>query len=274
MGNADTVVVRQEPLRIPTYPALAAEPNPMFFENRNTQGSRGDVYPHPFTDRLSSAKVDREYAAVVMENEYLRLVLLPELGGRIFSGRDKTNGYDFFYRHAVIKPALIGLCGPWISGGVEFNWPQHHRPGTFDPTSCAVESHPDGSHTVWMGDHEPLNRTKGMVGICLHPGKGYVETKVRLYNRTPLPQTFLWWANAGVHINDRYQVIFPPDVHHAVFHTKNPVTSYPVAKGAFNAGLDYGEGTDVSYWANSPMPTSFFAAESKYAFFGGYDHDA
>jgi len=173
----------------------------------------------------------------------------------------------------VIKPALIGLYGPWISGGVEFNWPQHHRPSTFDPTHFSIEAHPDGSKTVWMSEHEPLNRTKGMVGICLAPGKAYVETKVRLYNRTPFPQTFLWWANAGVKINDRYQVIFPPDVHYAVYHVKNPVTTYPIAKGPFTYGLDYGEGTDVSYWANSPQASSFFAAPSRYEFFGGYDHE-
>ena len=75
---------------------------------------------------------------------------------------------------------------------------------------------------------------KAWSASALHPGKAYVETKVRLYNRTALPQTFLWWANAGVHINDKYQVIFPPDVHHAVFHVKNPVTSYPIAKGGFD----------------------------------------
>jgi uncharacterized protein DUF5107 len=58
---------------------------------------------------------------------------LPEIGERIHVGIDKTNGYDFFYRQNVIKPALVGLAGPWISGGVEFNWPQHYRPTTFMP---------------------------------------------------------------------------------------------------------------------------------------------
>lgn len=268
------VDVRIERRTIPTYPVLSPDPNPMFFETRNIQGSRGNIYPHAFTDQLSSEKVDRVYNAVVLENQYLHMVMLPEIGGRIFIGQDKTNGYDFFYRHTVIKPALIGLFGPWISGGVEFNWPQHHRPGTFDPTSYSIEAHEDGSVTVWMGEHEALNRTKGMVGVCLHPGKAYVETKVRLYNRTPIPQSFLWWANTGVHINERYQVIFPPDVHHAVYHVKNPVIAFPIAKGPFTFGNDYGEGTDISYWVNSPNAVSFFAAESKYEFFGGYDHQA
>ena len=191
-------------------------------------------------------------------------MLLPELGGRIFSGLDKTNGRDFFYRHQVIKPALISTFGPWISGGVEFNWPQHHRPSTFDPTDWVIQANADGSQTVWMGEHEPLNRTRGMVGVTLYPGQAVVETKVRLFNRTPFPQTFLWWANAGVPINDRYQVIFPPDVHYAVFHSKNPVTEYPLGKGVFAGGNDYGAGADLSWLVNSPGATSFFAAESKY----------
>ncbi len=267
-----SVTAHVERVNIPTYPAHEPDPNPMFFESRNIQGSKGNIYPHPYIDRLSGEKIDREYDVVYLENEYLQMMMLPEIGGRIFAGLDKTNGYDFFYRHKVIKPALIGLYGPWISGGVEFNWPQHHRPSTFDPTDYTIEEHPDGSRTVWMSEHDPLNRTKGMVGICLHPGKAYVETKVRLFNRTPFPQTFLWWANAGVKINDRYQVIFPPDVHYAVYHVKNPVTPYPIVTGEVTFGEDYSEGTDLSYWANSPA-ASFFAAPSKYEFFGGYDHE-
>ncbi len=266
------VQARVERMTIPTYPALEPDPNPMFFESRNIQGSKGNIYPHPYIDRLSSEKVERDYTAVVLENEYLQMILLPEIGGRIFAGLDKTNGYDFFYRHKVIKPALIGLFGPWISGGVEFNWPQHHRPSTFDPTHFSIEEGADGSRTVWMSEHDPLNRTKGMVGVTLYPGKAFVETKVRLYNRTSFPQTFLWWANAGVHINEKYQVIFPPDVHYAVYHTKNPVTEYPISKGGFGRDEENGEGVDVSWWANSPNATSFFAAPSRYEFFGGYDH--
>lgn len=272
-SNSNAVSVQVERRNIPTYPALAADPNPMFFETRNIQGSNGNIYPHPFTDQLSSEKVDRDYDVITLENEYIEVSLLPEIGGRIFSARDKTNGYDFFYRHEVIKPALIGLFGPWISGGVEFNWPQHHRPGTFNPTSWAIEHEPDGAVTVWMGEHDALNRTKGMVGVRVAPGKALVETRVRLFNRTDLPQSFLWWENAGVHIHEKYQVIFPPDVHYSVYHSKNPVFHYPMAKGkAF--GNDYGDGTDVSWWINNPGAVSFFAAPSRYEFFGGYDHIA
>lgn len=259
-------------LILPTYPVHKPEPNPMFFEKRNIQGSAGNIYPVPFTDRLSSEKVDQEWEVVVLENDYIQMMLLPALGGRVFAGLDKTNHYDFFYRHEVIKPALIGLYGPWISGGVEFNWPQHHRPSTFMPVEYVIEAGKDGSKTVWMSEHEPTKRMKGMVGICLYPDKAFVDMKVQIYNRTPFVQTFLWWANAAVHIHDDYQVFFPPDVHFAVFHTKQLVVPFPIGKGSFNSGIDFGEGVDVTWYKNIETPSSFFAAESKYNFFGGYDH--
>ena len=121
------------PVKIWTYRPQTPNKNPMFLEKRVYQGSSGKVYPLPFIDRISTEPEDREWEAIHIENEYLRLMILPEIGGRIHVGLDKSTGYDFFYRQNVIKPALVGLAGPWISGGVEFNWPQHHRPATFMP---------------------------------------------------------------------------------------------------------------------------------------------
>jgi tetratricopeptide (TPR) repeat protein len=261
----------EEQISLPTYLAYAADPNPMFLEKRVYQGSSGKVYPNPFTDRISTEKSDRSYRSIYLENEYVRLTILPELGGRIFTGQDKTNGYDFFYRQNVIKPALVGLLGPWISGGVEFNWPQHHRPSTFMPVHASIEHGEDGSATVWLSEHDPMLRMKGMVGICLHPGRSVVEAKVRLYNRTPFVQTFLWWANVAVHANDRYQAFFPPDVEYVADHAKRAVSHFPIAKN-FYYGVDYTDGVDLRWYKNIPVPTSYMVTQSNYDFAGGYDH--
>jgi hypothetical protein len=153
----------------------------MFLDKRVYQGSSGKVYPNAFTDHISDTTIDKAYRAIFLENEFIRIMILPEIGGRIHIGQDKTNNYDFFYRQNVIKPALVGLLGPWISGGVEFNWPQHHRPSTFMPVNHKIEEHDDGSRTVWLSEHEPMNRMKGMVGITLHPGKSIIEAKAQLY---------------------------------------------------------------------------------------------
>ena len=270
-ANTGKVRAWREPVTIPTYPVPAPDRNPMFLDKRVYQGSSGKVYPNPFTDRISDEKIDRQYEAVFLENDYIRLMILPEIGGRIHTGEDKTNGYDFFYRQNVIKPALVGLLGPWISGGVEFNWPQHHRPTTFMPVQHSIEEHEDGSRTVWLSEHEPMNRMKGMVGICLHPGKAIVEAKVRIYNRTPFAQTFLWWANAGIRVHDRYQSFFPPDVTFVADHAKRAMSWFPQARN-FYYGVDYTRGVDLAWYKNIPVPTSYMVTKSNYDFFGGYDH--
>jgi tetratricopeptide (TPR) repeat protein len=270
-SRSEEVRCWQEQVVIPTYPVQDADANPMFLEKRVYQGSSGKVYPNPFTDKVSLDKSDRTYRAIFLENRFIQLMILPEIGGRIHAGRDKTNQYDFFYRQTVIKPALVGLLGPWISGGVEFNWPQHHRPSTYMPVHAKTEKHADGSWTVWLSEHDPMLRMKGMVGVCLSPGKSLIEAKVRLYNRTPLAQTFLWWANVAVRVHDQYQAFFPPDVTFVADHAKRAISSFPVARNLYY-GVDYRPGTDISWYKNIPVPTSYMVTESKFDFFGGYDH--
>src|SRR5882757_6100808 len=128
-----------EKITIPTYKTGAPEKNPMFLEKRVYQGSSGVVYPHPVIEQIADEKSDQEYTGVFLENEYLKIMILPELGGRVQRAYDKVRKRDFVYYNQVIKPALVGLAGPWISGGIEFNWPQHHRPSTFSPVDYTIE---------------------------------------------------------------------------------------------------------------------------------------
>src|ERR1700729_3061013 len=118
--SAEVVSVRVEELVIPTYLPAPPDKNPMFLEKRGYQGSSRKVYPLPFIDRIAEKPVDRKWQAVWIENEFLRALVLPEIGGRIHVLQDKTNGYDLVYNQPAIKPALVGLAGPWISGGIEF----------------------------------------------------------------------------------------------------------------------------------------------------------
>ena len=211
-----------------------------------------------------------EYQAVFLENEYLQVMILPQLGGRIQRALDKTNGYDFVYYNRVIKPALVGLCGPWISGGIEFNWPQHHRPTTFSPVDCTLQENPDGSCTVFAGETDRMYGTKGTAAITLYPGRAYIEIKGRLYNPTNLPQTFLWWANPAVPVNERTYSVFPPDVRAVMDHGRRAVSTFPIATGEYYK-FDYSAGVDISRYKNIQVPTSYMAAHSDYDFIGNYD---
>lgn len=266
----DQVALWQERVTIPTYGVGSPEKNPMFLEKRVYQGSSGVVYPYPIIEQVFDQKEDREYTAIFLENRYLKIMLLPELGGRVQMALDKTNGYHFIYYNRVIKPALVGLTGPWISGGIEFNWPQHHRPSTFEPVDYRLDENADGSRTVWFSEIERMFRTKGMAGFTLYPDRAYLEISVQLYNRTDFPQTFLWWANPAVHVNDTYQSVFPPDVYAVMDHGKRDVSSFPIATGVYYK-VDYSPGTDISRYKNIPVPTSYMAYHSDFDFVGCYD---
>lgn len=268
---SEGAAVWEQDIAIPTYGIGAPDKNPMFFEKRVYQGSSGRVYPHSVIDKIYDEKTDRVYRAVCLENKYLFVMLLPELGGRIQRALDKTNGYDFVYYNHVIKPALVGLNGPWISGGIEFNWPQHHRPSTFDPVQYLLRENGDGSRTVIVTEIENMFRTKGSACITLYPDRAYIEIKVRLYNRTDAPQTFLWWANPAVSVNDDTQSVFPPDVNAVMDHGKRDVSTFPIATGVYYK-QDYSAGVDISRYKNIPVPTSYMAHSSKYDFIGGYDY--
>jgi tetratricopeptide (TPR) repeat protein len=261
----------EEKVLIPTYETGMPDRNPMFLEKRVYQGSSGVVYPHPVIDKVYDEKKDREYKALFIENEYLKIMILPEIGGRIQMAYDKTNDYHFIYYNQVIKPALVGLTGPWISGGIEFNWPQHHRPSTFEPVDYTIATGEDGSKTVWVNEIEIMFHTKGMAGFTLYPGKAYLEVTGQLYNRTPFPQSFLWWANPAVQVDEDYQSVFPPDVHAVYDHGRRDVSSFPIAKGTYYK-VDYSPGTDISRYQNIPVPTSYMAVDSDFNFVGGYHH--
>ena len=270
MGNSKTTKVWEEKCIIPTYKACTPEKSPLFIERRAYQGSTGKVYPLPVTEKISDTKEPVAYKAVFLENDYLKVMILPELGGRIQRALDKTNNYDFVYYNEVIKPALVGLTGPWISGGIEFNWPQHHRPSTYSPVDYTIKQNDDGSATVYLSETDKMYGTKGMAAISLYPDKAYIEIKGKLYNPTDLPQTFLWWANPAVPVNDDTYSVFPPDVNAVMDHGKRAVSTFPIATGEYYK-CDYSAGVDISRYKNIKVPTSYMAAHSDFDFIGNYD---
>ncbi len=294
------VSVTRKSVELPTYLPAVPDRHPLFLEKRVYQGSSGRVYPLPVCDRIASEPRPHAWQAVFIENEYLRVMILPELGGRIHRLVDKIRDHDLIYYQPVIKPALVGLAGPWVSGGIEFNWPQHHRPSTTMPTTVSVEQGEDGSVTVWLSEHDPMTRMKGMHGVCLRPGVARMELRVCIYNRTDDVQTFLWWANAGVEAHEQYQSFFPPDVACVADHARRAMSAFPLCTGKYY-GVDYGararEGVpdserprryyppraadgsipppnDLSWYANIPVPTSYMCLGSTGDFCGGYDHRA
>ncbi len=265
------VKVSVDQITIPTYLIGPAEVNPVFYTGGGSQGAQHRIYPYPAYDNLTTEKVDKPYKMVTLENEYIRIGILPESGGKIYEGIDKTNNYNFFYKNHVIKPALISLLGAWISGGVEWDIPHHHRATSFIPVQYKIEEQPDGSKTVWVGELELRDRMRWTVGITLRPGKSYLEASFRMINRTQLPTSMLCFSNVAVHVDDTYQVIFPPSTQFVTYHGKRSFTTWPIATTPFN-NTTFPDGTDVSWWKSHINSNSMFAWNYTDDFVAGYDH--
>jgi len=255
------VTIKEVNENIPTYMAGPPDPNPMFFFGQGSQGAEGRIYPYALYDNLTNKKSDKIYKMVYLENEYVKIGILPEIGGRLFSAVDKTNNYSFIYTQHVIKPALIGLTGAWISGGIEWNIPHHHRASTFIPVQWSKEEHPDGSKTVWVGELEIRHRMRWAIGYTLRPGSSVLECSVRIINRTPLAHSMLCFANVAVAPDDNYQVIFPPSTQWATGHSKRTFFPWPVS-----------DSIDKSWYKNHPNSGSYFAWNYDDDFVAGYDH--
>ncbi len=261
----------EAPLTLPTYKIGPPEQSPMFFAGRIYQGAAGKIYPYPLYDRILDIRADKTYQADYLENKYVKISVLPELGGRVLSATDKTNGYDYVYRQTEIKPALIGMIGAWISGGMEWDIPSHHRSTSYLPVEHRLVKNADGSSTIWVGDVDLQTRMQWLVGLTLYPGKSYLKVTTKLLDGAPIVQSFLDFTNAAMHVNKNYQVIFPPDTQFAVYHAKVAFTHWPISHEVY-MGVDYTRGVDISWWKNNPAGSSFFAWNFNGDFFGGYDH--
>ena len=271
--QASEVKIWEADMTLPTYKVLPADKNPMFYVPANYQGAKRVIYPYAQNDGITSEKTDKTYKAVYLENEFIKICVVPEFGGKLFYGTDKTNNYNFLYKQNVVKSSNVGMTGAWISGGIEWCVFHHHRASTSLMVDYKMVENSDGSKTVWIGEMEPRQRMKWSIGISLFPGKSYVDVQVKMFNRTEQSNSILFWANVATHANDHYQTIFPPSVEYAVYHAKNSFAHWPIATEAYEGNEYYKNNIDLSWWKNHPEPNSFFAFDLSEGFIGGYDYE-
>ena len=249
------VTVREEKLVIPTWQIGPASVHPSY------PGPQGVIYPYTLNDVLTDRKADRAYDAVFLENEYVQILILPQIGGRVHGALDKTNGYRWLYWQPTIKPGLISMTGAWISGGIEWNFPHGHRPSGFMPVDHRVVRHADGSATVWVGETEPVYGTRWLVGMTLEPGKSRLRCDYVFVNPTNHRRSFQFWATGATHANEWSQAQYPGDI--VAGHGKTEFWHWPVH-----------DGTDLTWWKNVANASSYFAWQSRDDWFGTYDHRA
>ena len=197
----------------------------------------------------------------MLENEYIKVLVLPEIGGRLHGALDKTNDYVWLYWQKTVKPGLISMTGAWISGGIEWNFPHGHRPSGFMPVDHRIVQNADGSATVWVGETEPVYRMRWLVGMTIFPGRSYLRCDYVFINPTNHKQPFQYWSTAATHANEWAQAQYPGDM--VTGHGKHEFWNWPVNNGV-----------DLTWWKNSPNASSYFAFNNPSDWFGTYDHKA
>jgi len=244
----------EAPLTIPTYELGPPNPNPPLFDAGR---GRRPVYPYPMLDTLTNKRVDKSYKAVFLENEYLRVTVLPELGGKLYAIYDKTAGRDVLYTNHVVKYAMVGIRGAWTSGGIEWNFPDGHTLTTVSPVDYIKRMEEDGSAVVVVGDTERVQRMQWAVAIRLRPGRKFVETEITLNNRREVPGRYWFWATAAAKATDDLRFVYP--MREAYPHAFWPVFSFPKYHGV-----------DLSRYSEVTNALSLFARDSRRDFFGVY----
>ena len=280
---ADAVSMKEDTIVLPTYAPGGYDKTPLFYSGRVYQGAQGRVYPYPMQDVLHDEKIDETYKYLTLENDWLQMGLLPEHGGHLLNFTDKQTGFETFYRQHVIKPALIGMLGAWISGGVEWNFPHHHRATTAMPIDWKLAANADGSKTIWIGETELRRRLKWTIGLSLLPDRAVLKAENIFMNRQPWIESMIYWANVSVHCGDDYQILFPPSMHLGFDHHKNYWTSFPIGPRKEEVELlpsqrskyadDISGTMDLSWWRNFTIESrSIFGMDPDNAFMAGYDH--
>ena len=272
VAKADEVKAWEGTITMPTYMLDPAEKAPIFERDWSYQRAKRSVYPYPLNDNMTRRREEVTYDCLYMENEFVKLCVLPEFGGRLLYAVDKTNGYDIFYRNEVVKPANVGMTGAWISGGVEWNAFHHHRQTSHIPCDWKIENNADGSKTIWVGETEYRHRMQWAIGITLHPGKSYMEISGRLINSTHNNNSMLYWSNVSTLVDENYQIVLPQETEFVTFHCKNWFAHWPITHEPFNDMDFYENGIDASWWKNHYMSNSMFIHDQKGDFVAGYDH--
>jgi len=253
-------------ITIPTY-GWDEDVNPKFWalegQVRLSTTVKGTiVYPYTMQDYLSRTREDRTYKALFLENEFLKITCLPELGGRLHSVLDKTEGKEVFHGNRVIKPSMIAMRGAFISGGVEWNaGPQVHTVTIVSPVNALVGTNPDGSAYLQVSNLEKSLRTRWTVRVTLHPGKAYLDEEIRIVNPTDAINPYYFWNCTAFPCRQGTRFIYPMTL--GTDHNGVKFFNWPV-----------NEGKDLSWLKNYETWASIFAVDCAFDFFGAYDVDA
>jgi len=247
------VEVREVKRIMPTY--NFSDPNPV--------PNIGRIYPYYRFDGYSAHPEDKEWKFIELENDYIKVFITPEIGGKIWGAVEKSTGKEFIYFNNVVKFRDVAMRGPWTSGGIESNFGViGHAPTCSTPVDYIIQKNEDGSISCFIGAIDLPSRTEWRVEINLHPDKSSFTTKALWHNPTPLDHSYYQWMNAGVKTDGNLEYSYPG-------------TNYIGHDGSLHSWPTHNDGMDLSWYENNNFGgyKSYHVIGELTNFFGGYWHD-
>ncbi len=257
-GPKDRATITEGKEVIRTYPFSDPDAAPILA--RGAQGAR--LYPYFAFDGFTDKGEDREWTIVRLENPFIGVSILPEVGGKVRGAFEKPAGQEFLYTNHVLKFRQISLRGPWTSGGIEFNFGIiGHSPATATPVDYVLRRNRDGGVSCVVGAMDLPSRTRWSVTITVPKDKSYFETSSLWSNLSPFNQSSYAWMCAAVKAAGDLEYLFPGrfEIGHDY---AAPVETWPVD----------GRGRDVSIYRNNDFggPKSRFVFGAHEDYYGGY----
>ncbi len=220
-------------------------------------------YPYFRFDGFSAKGINRQWKVVSLENDYIKLTLFPEIGGKIWGAVDKTTGKEFIYNNHVVKFRDIAMRGPWTSGGIEFNFGIiGHAPTSSTPIDYVTRQKPDGSVSCYVSSYELVTRTLWTVEVNLPKDKAYFTTTTTWHNSSSIDQPYYQWMNAGYPTAGNAEFCYPG-------------TNYIGHGGELHSFPLDEQGRDISWYEKNDFGNSkSYHIVGKYNdFYGAYWHD-
>jgi tetratricopeptide (TPR) repeat protein len=204
-SNMNEVQAYESSITLPTYAIKGQNRNPVF----RSQYGVAHIYPYTLLDDIASTSQDQTYHTLILENQYLRVTIITDLGGRVYSVFDKLSQREVFYKNPVVRFAPLAIRGAFFSGGVEFSFPVAHAPTTADKVNWDLRHHEDGSASASIGGLEHLSGLRWMITLTLFPDRCALAQDVYLFNPSTLPGRYHYWTNASLDANEGTEFIYP-----------------------------------------------------------------
>ena len=250
-ARAQTVTVKDTVMT--TYPYADPDPVPRM----------GNIYPYWHFNTFTTEPSARTWKIVVLENDYIRVKVFPEIGGKIWSIYDKTSGQELFYDNDAVKFREISLRGPWTSGGIEFNYGViGHAASCSSPVNWTTSTKPDGSVSCYIGVLDMVSRSHWTIEVNLPKDAAWVRTSSIWHNCSSEYQPYYSWANSGIRASDDLVLVYPG--RNAIGHGGD-VIEFPMDS----------KGRDLSHYSEQAFgrDKSYHVVGSHKPFFGAWYRD-